>query len=52
MAGPPLILFLEFTIRISSQALFGVPAVLRAGVDVVEDRLPAGWAIHLHIDGK
>jgi hypothetical protein len=52
IAGPPLILFLEFTVHISAQALFGVLAVLRAGVDIVEDRLPAGWAIHLHVDRK
>jgi hypothetical protein len=52
MAGPPLILFLDFTVHISAQALFGVLAVLRAGVDIVEDRLPAGRAIHLHVDRK
>jgi hypothetical protein len=52
IAGPPLILFLEFTVDISAQALFGELAVLRAGVDTVEDRLPAGRAIHLHVDRK
>jgi hypothetical protein len=52
MAGPPLVLFLEFIVHISAQALFSLAAVLGAGVDIVEDRLPAGRAIHLCVDGK
>jgi hypothetical protein len=45
-------LFLEFIVYFCAQALFGELAVLGAGIDIVEDRLPAGRAIHLHIDGK
>jgi hypothetical protein len=52
IAGSPLILFLEFPVDIRAQALFGVPAVLCAGVYIIEDGLSAGRAIHLHIDGK